>query len=292
MARYQRILLGTDFSEQAKPALTEATRLAQHHAARLHIVHVDVTPLQGGGDFGRPVVPRYLQDVAESTRPGGHDSPFHGTNAVLKVMRDSSEAAGILRYADEQHIDLIVMGTHGYGALAEMLIGSVAQAVARQARVPVLIVGSGSQASEPCVLASVDHPLRAGAALAEAARIAVERSARLVALHVVDFGRVEHPESLEIGEREQRARDELARTVAAANLPLPVEPLVTVGPAADEIVRIAVKEGAGLIVMSPSSHTPVERLLLGSVCKSVIRAAPCPVLMYRDGAASLQSAAA
>lgn len=292
MAKYHRILLATDFSEQAKPALTEAARLAQHHAAPLHIVHVDVTPLQGGGDFGRPVVPGYLHNVAESARPGDEDSPFHGTNAVLKVMRGSSEAAGILRYADEQDVDLIVMGTHGYGALAEILIGSVAQAVAKQARVPVLIVGSGAQASEPCVLAPVDQTLGPGAALAQAARIAAERQARLVVLHVVDFNRVAHPEELEIGEREQRAREQLARMVAAAELPVPAEPVVTIGPAADEIVRIAVKEGAGLIVMSPSGHTAVERLLLGSVCKSVIRAAPCPVLIQREAGARVHSAAA
>lgn len=290
MARYERILLATDFSEQAKAALTEATRLAQHHAARLHIVHVDVVPLQGGGDFGRPVVPDYLRDVAGSA--AGHDSAFHGTNAVLKVMRDSSEAAGILRYASDQQVDLIVLGTHGRGALAEMLVGSVAQAVARQAAVPVLIVGPGSQASEPCVLAPVENTPRSRAALAEAARIAVERSARLVALHVVDFGRVEHPEHMEIGERERRAREDLARLLAGTELPVVAEPVVTIGPSADEIVRIAVKEGAGLIVMSPSSHTPMERLLLGSVCKSVIRGAPCPVLMHREQGARVQSAAA
>jgi len=292
MANYQRILLASDFSEHAKPALTEAARMAQHRAATLHIVHVDVVPLQGGGDFGRPPVPEYLLDVTKAARPAVAKDPFHGTNAVLKILRDSSEAAGILRYAGEQEVDLIVMGTHGHGAIAEMLVGSVAQSVARQATVPVLIVGSGSQASEPCVLAPVDYTARSKAALAEAAFIAQRRAARLVVLNVVDFGRVAHPEHMEIGEREQRAREELARLVAEMALPVEVEQIVTIGPSADEIVRIAGKVGAGMIVMAPSSHTTVERLFLGSVCKSVIRAAPCPVLIHREAASGVRSAAA
>ena len=60
-----------------------------------------------------------------------------------------------------------------------------------------------------------------------------------------------------------------------------------------EILRIAAQYDAGLIVMAESGHTTLERLVLGSVCKSVIRSAPCPVLVHREteGQAAQRAAA-
>jgi len=113
-----------------------------------------------------------------------------------------------------------------------------------------------------------------------------------VVLNVVDFARVAHPEEMEIGEREKRAREELDRLVALAGLPVPVETLVTVGPGPADILRIAAQYDAGLIVMAESGHTALQRLMLGSVCKAVIRSAPCPVLVHRETVAKTQRAAA
>ncbi len=297
MIKYERILLATDFSEQAKKALAEAVRLARRHAAQLHVLHVDVVALKGGGAFEDPPIPDYIRSINQVSMGAGQDVEFNYRDTVLKIHRDPSEAAGILRYAAEQKIDLIVMGTHGRGALAELVLGSVAQAVVRDAPISVLVVGPGAQARAapdhgPTILAPVDFSLRSRAALEQASRLAAEGAARLIALNVVDFGRVAHPEHMEIGERERRAREELTRFVDATELAVPAQTLVTIGPSADEIVRIAQKLHANLIVMAPSSHTPLERLMLGSVCKSVIRATACPVLVHREVVGQVQRAAA
>jgi nucleotide-binding universal stress UspA family protein len=297
MVTYQRILLATDFSEQARKALAEAVRLARRHDAQLHVLHVDVISLQGGGAFEDPPIPDYIRTLGQVSMGAGQDLDFNYSNTVLKIHRDPSEAAGILRYADEQKIDLIVMGTHGRGPLTDLLFGSVAQAVVRESPVSVLVVGPGALARTapehgPAIVAPVDFSPRSRAALEQASRLAAESSARLIALHVVDFGRVPHPEELEIGEREHRARAELARFVDTAGLAVPAQALVTIGPGADEIVRIAEKFNASLIVMAPSSHTALQRLMLGSVCKAVIRATPCPVLVHREVVRQVHSVAA
>ena len=51
-----------------------------------------------------------------------------------------SPAGEILRYATEQEVDLIVIGTHGRGAIGHMLLGSVTERVVRKAPCPVLTV--------------------------------------------------------------------------------------------------------------------------------------------------------
>jgi nucleotide-binding universal stress UspA family protein len=287
MKRYRNILLATDFSEQARKALAEAVRLARRHEARLHVLHVEIVALQPPGMAPDPVIPDYIRNLGQVSMGAGQDLELNYRNAVVKVVRDSSEAAGIVRYAEENGIDLIVIGTHGRGAVPEMLFGSVAQTVVRQARVPVLVVGpqAGGQHAR-CVLAPVDLSERSAGALAQAGRLAADAGSRLQVLHVVDFSRVAHPEALEIGERERHARDDLARLVTEVEPAVAADLEVAVGPAAPEILRLARKHDAGLIVMAESGHGNLERLVIGSVCKAVVRAAPCPVLVHREPAGS------
>ena len=59
---------------------------------------------------------------------------------VRTALRLGSPFVEIIRYARDEHADLIVMGTHGRGAIAHMLLGSVAERVVRKAACPVLTV--------------------------------------------------------------------------------------------------------------------------------------------------------
>jgi nucleotide-binding universal stress UspA family protein len=286
MTGYKKILLATDFSEASVKALTAAVRLARQHEAELHVLYVEVIALQGIGTFSDVPLPDYVRSMSQMGMGADQNLAINHKNTVARVVRDTSEAAGIIRYAREQGVDLIVLGTHGRGLVPELLLGSVAQAVVREAGSPVLVVGPHAGGLHArCVVAPVDFSPRCRASLIQAARLAADASAQLVVLNVVDFSRVAHPEEQEIGERERLARAELDRFVAEAGLAVPVTQEVTIGPAPEEIHRIAAKYDAGLIVMAPSGHTPLQRLLLGSVCKAVVRTAPCPVLVHRESVA-------
>jgi nucleotide-binding universal stress UspA family protein len=61
-----------------------------------------------------------------------------GARAILRTLQ--SPAAGITQYARDENIDLIVIGTHGRGAVAHLVMGSVAERVVRTAPCPVLTV--------------------------------------------------------------------------------------------------------------------------------------------------------
>lgn len=291
MGKYKRILLATDFSEQAGKALAEAVRLARKNDAELHVLYVDVIAQQNIEGFEYPPLPDYIRKVDQVAMEAvGRSVDVNYRPTELKIVRDTSEAAGILRYAAEKAVDLIVLGTHGRSAISEFFLGSVAQTVVRQAPVSVLIVGPGAvtgrhDQSEFRILAPVDFSPRSREALMHAGALAAERRARLVVLHVVDFDRVPHPEKLEPGERERLMKEQLARFVEAAALPVAAEAVVEVGPGAEVILRTALRQEADMIVLAPSSHSPLERLVLGSICKAVVRGAPCPVLIHHESSA-------
>lgn len=287
MGTYRKILLATDFTAHARKVAAEAVRLARRHGAQLHVVYVDVVALEAAGTFTDPPIPDYIRSMGQLSE--GADLELNYKDTVLKIVRDRTEAAGILRYAADQAVDLIVIGTHGRNVVSEMILGSVAQAVARDAAVPVLVVGARAAADGGgSVLAPVDFSLSSATSLAQAGRVAARRDARLIALHVVDFGRMPLQRELDLGEHERRARAQLQDFVGGAGLPANAETLVTVGPAPEEIVRIAAKFNASLIVLAPSAKSVLERAMLGSVCRAVIRSAPCPVLVHRGPAEPAQ----
>ena len=289
MARYERILVATDFSEQARRALAEAVAIARRSDAQLHILYVDVISQQNVEGFDYPPLADYVKgmDQAAMAAVGGAPGEVY-PKTVTAIVRDTSETAGILRYAHEKNIDLIVIGTHGRNAFSEAFMGSVAQHVVRTAPVSVMVVGShggaGPAAEGAPILAPVDFTPAASASLAQAGRLASEQRVPLIVMHVVDFDRVPGTEYRYPAAHEQNMRQEIVHYAAGTHLPVTAETVVTVGPAAAEILRIAAHRKAGLIVLAPSRHNALERLLLGSVCKAVVRGAPCPVLVHREPA--------
>jgi hypothetical protein len=85
---------------------------------------------------------------------------------VVRQIRHGNPANEIVRYADEQRINLIVVGTHGRGALGHLLMGSIAERVVRLAGCPVLTVGQKVAAAigAPSVVAAKSETATAAAA--------------------------------------------------------------------------------------------------------------------------------
>ncbi len=149
MIALKHVLVATDFSEASDAALLYGRELARAFAATLHVVHV-VEDISGRlGDL--PSVPetyidyrRWRQDAVEAAekdlnaRLSDEDRQQLGATAVATVAR--TVPAAILAYARDHHVDLIVAGTHGRGALAHLVMGSVAERLVRQAPCPVLVV--------------------------------------------------------------------------------------------------------------------------------------------------------
>ena len=164
---FTRILVPTDFSAPSDAALAAAKELATRFEASLHLVHVLEDPY---------AVAAYSAEALGYLPPGikesWHREADKQLNALLTpaersafratttVLFSGSAAGEIVEHAQDNNINLIVMGTHGRGGLAHLLIGSVAERVVRTATCPVLTVRGAVTARAPA------FPQEEGVALA------------------------------------------------------------------------------------------------------------------------------
>lgn len=134
----RKILFPTDFSPFGQEALRWATSLARDSGAALIIVHVEEPPMSyGGGEVfigGEEGDREELKKSLVKVVPTDAKVPFEHKLLV------GDPATAIVEEADNENADLIVIGTHGRTGLTRLLMGSVAEAIVRRAKCPVLVV--------------------------------------------------------------------------------------------------------------------------------------------------------
>jgi nucleotide-binding universal stress UspA family protein len=146
MILLKKILVATDFSEPSDAALAYGRELARTFGAQLTLIHVaeNVAARAYGADGFVFVEPELQHDVEAAARTQADalicDEDRDVLRAETVVVTANSPASAITDFAQRARIDLIVMGTHGRGAMAHLLLGSVAERVVRTAPCPVLTV--------------------------------------------------------------------------------------------------------------------------------------------------------
>jgi nucleotide-binding universal stress UspA family protein len=147
MIALNKILVATDFSEPSDAALRYGRELARNFGAALTVVHVvDNTMVHAYGiDSGVLLTDPDMQRQFEADARTHVDAAISDDDRIqLKasgvVLLSRIPAAAIVGYAHESGTDLIVMGTHGRGRVAHMLMGSVSERVVQTAPCPVLTV--------------------------------------------------------------------------------------------------------------------------------------------------------
>jgi len=145
MMALKSILVATDFGEAAGAALAYGRELARTFGATLHVLHVaDDVYVRLGGDAYVAVLPDLQKDVESAAHRQLDDLLMDNDPVPLDVKRavvtSPSTAVAVVQYARDLGIDLIIVGTHGRGTMAHLLMGSVAERVVRTAPCPVLTV--------------------------------------------------------------------------------------------------------------------------------------------------------
>ncbi len=139
----QHILVPTDFSPFSDLALQVAAFFQEKFQPRITVLHV-LTPLEAEALTSQPgnpwenVVLKIQNDMAREVE---RSTPLPLPNGVLHFEVVVGEPAEeIVRFAEENRVDLIIMGTHGRTGLASIFLGSVTVGVIKRTCIPVMVV--------------------------------------------------------------------------------------------------------------------------------------------------------
>lgn len=157
------ILVGIDFSDSSAGAMYYAVALAERLGATLHLAHI--TPGEGRlvapTDLGLNVPEEFAEAQQARARLERLRVMLHGKVPVELHLRMGETVSGLLDLVRELGPDILVVGSHGRGAVRELLLGSVSKQLTHLAPVPVLVVPAPGRAqpSGPAKEPVLDPPI-------------------------------------------------------------------------------------------------------------------------------------
>jgi nucleotide-binding universal stress UspA family protein len=269
---WQKLLVCTDGSSEARHAVSEALALAAACGARVYVQGViEIVPeFEAVAPDLRCQVEIEVRKEMEAVKA---EAAQLGAAVECLVCHSQLTHAAIVAEAEKIEADVIVMGRTGRTGLSRLLMGSVTARVIGHSPINVLVVPQGASLGFARLLVASDGSPHSAAAFLEA--LALARSPGVVQL----FALVAAREEGEIIE----ARKIIDQLLAAANQAgLPLQGISPEGQQPDDaIVQAALRNGVDLIIMGSHGRTGLSRLLMGSVTERVIGQAPCPVLVVK-----------
>ncbi len=296
----KKILFPTDFSESAERALDHALVLAHRFDAELLMLHVesphDADPNNPQRQF--PELEELFSFIKSqvSSSLDKDDLPVMDGDITLreKVVRGYSVSHEILALAQDEAVDLIVIGTKGRTGLGHFLLGSTAEKVVHGAAMPVMTIHHGEDlliangGSYKRILVATDFSDASRGALRATGELARLFGSEVVVSHVVEpvysspalFAGTSNPLELD---RETTARTHQAMHDFAGDLlPEGYELDLRSGVVHKTVLEAVEETGSDLLVIADHGWNAVERWLLGGSAEKLIRRSPVPVLTIRD----------
>jgi len=268
------ILHPTDLSEDGLAAFAHALAIALVGRTKLTLLNVSDEGDRSGLEWSRfPAVRPTLErwGLLEADSPRGAVERRLGVR-IAKVSRKGDEPVkAIVRHLDERPADLLVLATAGRRGLPKWIERSVAERVARRARLPTLFVPTGARGfvdpdhghlSLRHILLPVDESPRPDLALAFAVRAAERLGDGEVAIHLLHVGEA----------------SELPTLVLPRSPCVHWKQLQRAGSVVDGIVAEAGAVSADLVVMPTAGREGLLDVLRGSHTEQVLRRIRCPLL--------------
>ena len=216
----------------------------------------------------------HLEPMAQQVRDAGLQCEV--------VVRPGLAADQILAFAREREIDRIVMGTHSPGPIGKLLVGSVAEAVLRTAKVPVLIVGpevvegSFRNFATRTILCAASLHEASGPVVAFASDLAHEHNARLILQHVI---RPQDRSEVLAGHTLDEIETELMQLVPhKLRNKIAVQTIVVPGDPTEELLYQSKTQQADLIVLGAQGASAFAAITRHGVVYKVLAHSPCPVI--------------
>jgi nucleotide-binding universal stress UspA family protein len=282
------ILVPLDGSALAEQALPFAERVAR--VAQSRVILARVVPAFSAAETSTEAsialtAREYLEEIASRLR--------RAESTVEVVVPKGDAAAQIVGAVAAHGADLIIMSTHGRSGIGRWLYGSVADAVIRLARVPVMLIPSDVSGPWPTdrrfqIVVPLDGSLLSEAVLGPAVELATRLDAEVILAEVVTWPPLVYSDPIELlpydpEEQLAEARGYLADVATRLrNTGASVRCLADVGRTpAETIVRLARDEHADLIAMATHGRSGVARVVLGSTTTGTLKHAGIPLLIVR-----------
>lgn len=271
------LLIASDFSKHADWALQRAIDLATSNQAHIHLLHVVTSPLSSIAQSTdselqsnflsaeKEIEEKLLQKLKDN-----HHKLF--TNSAVVLGRAADE---VVRYAHENHCELIIVGAHGHYYINDYVLGTTSGSIMRQSHVPVLLIKKEPNFVYKRILIAID--------CSEASKEAVQfafhcfPNATFQLVHIVD---VYYRQFLEPLDREELSQQhpKIKNIIKKLDTFLSkcqvdkskFEKKIIAGYYADAIIEQANQWNADLLVFGTQGKSKLHYLLMGSVAKRIL----------------------
>ncbi|KTD44417.1 universal stress protein [Legionella parisiensis] len=275
---FNNLLIASDFSKHADWALQRAINLAKSNQAQIHFLHVITTPLSDIAQFSDTELQAHFLSEKKEIEGQILKKLTDTRTLIAKTKVVFGKAANeIVRYADENHCELIVAGAHGRYYINEYVLGTTSGSIISQSHVPVLLVKKEPDFTYKRIVIATD--------LSETSRETVQFTfksfphATFQLLHIIDihhkqffnpadlieeFVDIDMPKTKGILEK----MDDFLKQCHVDKSRF--DKKIIGGYYADCIIRQAQKWNADLLAFGTQSKSRLHYLLMGSVAKRIL----------------------
>ncbi len=267
LTKVDKILLATDGSEAAKFAAQAAVELAKPCGSTVYAICVAEVPIFAA-EFVE-TLPQVIDALEIRARQALDDVKAIADKAQVKCETVSYTGPEPYKYiideAIKNSVDLIILGKKG------VMLGAVGKKVIGNASCKVLVVPVGASLNFEKILIATDGSVYSQVAAAEAIGMAKRFGSELVAVSVAKKN-----ENIPYAEESVKMIKEAAEREGVR-----IQAVVAKGEPFEQIVDVANKNTAGLIVMGTYGKTGIEKFFMGSVTERVISTSARPVMVIR-----------
>jgi nucleotide-binding universal stress UspA family protein len=300
---FKSLMVPVDGSAFAEHALAPALDLARATGATLHLVRVHQPPVLPAPDAPLIVDTEWLEALkAEERKYLAHvqGTLMEAGARIEMALVEGFPADALAAYVRTHEIGLIMMTTHGRGGISRFWLGSVADALVRQAGTPVLLIRPGDDVQDELpaappmrhILIPTDGSALSESVLEPALELWERTDARFTLLRVLlplppmprpwTAGRAAVDAEI-LTEDRRRALAELntvAEPLRKRGLTIECEAVTHANPAT-AILEFAATSSVDVIALATRGRSGWARVAMGSVADKVMRASMLPVLLYR-----------
>lgn len=270
----KKIIVPTDFSEQAEHALRTAASLARKSGGEIYLLHLLDLPLhlstQGSSSLPDAV---YFMKIAKEKYDEALQRDYLEGITIHGDVKTGGAFSGIMDTVNQYDADLIVMGSSGASGVKELFIGSNTEKVVRNSEIPVLVIKEGFK---PLEIQEFVFATDLGDDSSDALKKAIQFANKVKAeLHLLF---VNTPSNFMTSKHAEHRMEELMKKMPDANFKFDIWNDVSIE---EGVFNFADKYQADLIGMATHGRKGLSHFFNGSVSEDVVNHSKIPVITFR-----------